>query len=100
MRHGKSFRLHPGGCLPTDVWTLPAGDSSARHYATFPERLVEPMIRACSDEGDLVLDPFAGSGTTCRVAARLGRRWIGIELNPEYAAMAAKALGADVEHCV
>lgn len=94
MRHGKTFALHPKGCLPTDVWSLPAGDSSSQHYATFPERLVEPMIRACSREGDLVLDPFAGSGTTCRIAARLGRRWIGVELNPEYAEMAGQSLGA------
>lgn len=92
MRHGRSFALHPNGCLPTDVWSLPAGDSSARHYATFPDRLVKLIILACSDAGDLVLDPFAGSGTTCRVAKETGRQFIGIELNPDYAEMAAKAV--------
>ena len=85
MRHGKSFKLNPKGCLPTDVWSLPAGDSSASHYAAFPERLIQPIVEACSERGDLVLDPFAGTGTTCRVALRLGRRTIGIELNPKYA---------------
>ena len=85
MRHGKTFKLNPKGCLPTDVWAMPAGDSSARHYATFPERLVTPIILACSNPGDLVLDRFAGSGTTCRIARQNGRCFIGIELNPEYA---------------
>jgi DNA modification methylase len=97
MRHGKTFKLNPKGCLPTDVWALPAGDSVARHYATFPDRLIRPIILACSNPGDLVLDPFAGSGTTCRIAQENGRRFIGIELNPEYAKMAAHAVGSTVE---
>ena len=97
MRHGKTFTLNPKGCLPTDVWSMPSGDSSALHYATFPERLVEAIICACSDAGDLVLDPFAGSGTTCQIAARLKRRSLGIELNPKYAKMATKAVGASLE---
>ncbi len=101
MRHGKTFKLNPNGCLPTDVlpdvWALPAGDSSVRHYATFPDRLVQMIILACSNSDDLVLDPFVGSGTTCRVAKKEGRRSIGIELNPEYAKMAASAVGATIE---
>jgi DNA modification methylase len=97
MRHGKKFTLNPKGCIPTDVWSLPSGDSSDRHYATYPERLVRPIILACTDPGDLVLDPFVGSGTTCRVSKAEGRRCIGIELNPEYARMAAKAIGVKVE---
>ena len=70
MRHGKTFKLNPRGCVPTDVWSLPAGDSSARHYATFPDRLVKPIMLACSDAGDLVLDPFAAAA---RRAASPGR---------------------------
>lgn len=97
MRHGKTFKLNPNGCLPTDVWELPAGDSSARHYATFPDRLIQPIILACSNAGDVVLDPFAGSGTTGRIAKKNGRRFIGIELSPQYAKMAAKAVGATVK---
>jgi site-specific DNA-methyltransferase (adenine-specific) len=92
MRHGNSFHLNAKGCLPTDVWSLPAGDSHAQHYATFPDRLVRPIILACSNKGDVVLDPFAGSGTTCRIAKETGRQFIGIELNPEYVQMAARAL--------
>jgi DNA modification methylase len=96
MRHGKRFRLNPMGCLPTDVWPLPAADSSVAHYATFPDRLVRPIILACTDEGDLVLDPFAGSGTTCRIAQQAGRQFIGIELSLVYAEMAARAVGLKV----
>ena len=98
MRQGRTFKLNPKGCLPVDVWSLPSGDSAVPHYATFPDRLVKPIILACSSEGDLVLDPFAGSGTTCRIAKETGRRFIGIELNPDYAAMAAEAVQTQVEH--
>ena len=92
MRDGQTFRLNPRGCLPTDVWSLPAANNSARHYATFPDALVRPLIAACSGPGDLVLDPFVGSGTVCAAAAALGRRWLGIELNAEYAALARELL--------
>ncbi len=92
MRHGKSFALNPKGCLPTDVWSLACANAAARHYAVFPESLVEQTIRACSAPGDLVLDPFAGSGTTCATAIRLGRQCVGIELNPSYAELASAAV--------
>jgi DNA modification methylase len=89
--YGKSFTLNPNGCLPIDVWSLPCANTAARHYAAFPESLVEQAIRACSNPGDLVLDPFVGSGTTCAVAVRLGRRCLGIDLNPEYVKLASRA---------
>lgn len=92
MRDGQTFKLNPRGCLPTDVWSLPASNTSDRHYAAFPEQLVRPIIEACSDAGDLVVDPFAGSGTTCRVAVSLGRRCLGIDLNPQYVALASASL--------
>jgi len=62
------------------------------HFATFPPCLVEPMIRAGSKPGDTILDPFSGSGTTGNVAERLGREYIGIELNPDYVAMSEKRI--------
>jgi site-specific DNA-methyltransferase (adenine-specific) len=94
MRDGQTFKLNPLGCLPTDVWSLPASNTSERHYATFPEQLVRPIIEACSEPEDLILDPFAGAGTTCRLAVALGRRCLGIDLNPQYVALALAAI-----HC-
>ncbi len=66
------------------VWTIPTESYSGAHFATFPRALVEPCVLAGSRGGDLVFDPFLGSGTTAQVAQTLGRRWIGCELNPEY----------------
>ena len=66
------------------VWTVATQAYAEAHFATFPEKLIEPMILAGSRIGDTVLDPFLGSGTTARVAQRLGRNWIGCELNPAY----------------
>ena len=92
MRGGRSFRLNPAGCIPTDVWALPAANTSSRHYAAFPDQLARRAIEACSNRGDLIVDPFAGTGTTCTAAVALGRRCLGIELNPGYAAMAELAI--------
>jgi DNA modification methylase len=74
----------------SDVWQLPSEPTTDAHYATFPAELAKLCILAGSRLGDLVLDPFLGSGTTGEVAARLGRRWIGIELSAEYAALARR----------
>lgn len=74
------------------VWTVTAKPFKGAHFATFPTELIEPMIRAGCPGGGLVLDPFFGAGTTGVVAKRLGRNYIGIELNPEYVAIAQKRL--------
>lgn len=71
------------------VWTVPTAPFTDAHFATFPPALIEPCILAGSRVGDLVLDPFMGSGTTAQVAQALGRRWIGCELNPDYVLMQA-----------
>jgi DNA modification methylase len=73
-----------------DVWQLPSEPTSEAHYATFPIELATLCILAGSRLGDLVLDPFLGSGTTGEVAERLGRRWIGIELSAEYITIARR----------
>lgn len=73
-----------------DVWSVSPSHVKEAHFATYPEELVEPCILAGTKEGDVVLDPFFGSGTTGRVAERLGRKWIGIELNDEYIEIAKK----------
>lgn len=71
-----------------DVWTISAVGMSEKkfgyHPTQKPEALLERIIRACSNEGDIVLDPFSGSGTTCFVAKKLNRKYIGIEKNKEY----------------
>ena len=70
------------------VWSVLASQYSGCHFATYPPKLIEPCILAGCPEGGTVLDPFAGSGTTGMVALRAGRRFIGIELNPQYVELA------------
>lgn len=72
------------------VWTIPTRPFPGSHFAVMPEALVEPCILAGCPEGGIVLDPFFGAGTVGLVAAKLGRRWIGIELNPDYCEIARK----------
>jgi DNA modification methylase len=74
------------------VWTVMTEPFPEAHFATFPESLVEPCILAGSVPGDLVLDPFAGSGTVGVVALRHGRRFLGIELSPAYCEMARRRI--------
>lgn len=75
------------------VWTVPTEPFKEAHFATFPTKLIEPCVLAGSGPGDCVLDPFFGSGTTGLVAAKFGRRFIGMELNPEYVTIAKQRLG-------
>jgi DNA modification methylase len=95
---GRSFHNHQSvdrethGNIPNElgvrnvrtVWQIPSSNYAAAHFATFPEALAERCIRAGSRAGDTVLDPFGGSGTTGRVAERLNRNAVLIELNPDY----------------
>lgn len=88
-----NYRLtHPSN-LWTDIsipfWSMP---ENTDHPTQKPEKLVAKLILASSKEGDLVFDPFVGSGTTCVVSKKLGRRFSGIELEPEYCAMTVKRL--------
>ena len=76
------------------VWDIPPRPFKEAHFATYPEALIAPMIKAGCPEGGIVLDPFIGSGTTAVVAKKLGRQYIGIELNPEYIALAQKRIAA------
>lgn len=113
-------RAHPTGRLPDDTWVLrpqdlPDGfradedtwyfsrvcgtfkERAGWHGCQMPEQLLGRIIRVSSNPGDLVLDPFAGSGTTLAAAKKLGRRWVGFELSPNYAAQAQARLDAAVE---
>ena len=66
------------------VWTVNTSSFKGAHFATYPIELIEPCILAGSRVGDIVLDPFFGSGTTGQAAQNLGRKWIGCELNQNY----------------
>ncbi len=74
------------------VWSVSTVGSKEAHFATFPEKLIEPCILAGCPVGGIVLDPFLGSGTTAVVSERLGRNCWGIELNPEYVEMTKRKL--------
>lgn len=77
------------------VWEVTLHGFPQAHFATYPEKLVEPCILAGSKPGDIVLDPFMGSGTTAVVAKRYCRQWIGIELNPAYQKIAEKRIAGE-----
>ncbi len=78
------------------VWEIGRQIFVGDHFATYPEKLVEPCIKAGSRPGDTVLDPFSGTGTTGVVAARFDRNYIGLELNPDYADMSNRRIAAAV----
>jgi DNA modification methylase len=82
---------------PTNVLHLPTETKNRQHSAVFPEALPEWFIKLFTKEGDWVLDPFMGSGTTVRVAQKLGRNAIGIEILPEYFALAQQQTSPVVE---
>ena len=82
----------PNGRNLRSVWDIHTQGCKEAHFATFPPALVEPCIALGSNAGDLVLDPFLGSGTTGAVALGLARRFVGVELNPEYVAIARRLL--------
>lgn len=77
------------------VWTVATQPFPGSHFAVMPPKLVEPCIKAGSRVGDLVLDPFCGAGTVGMVARRLQRRFVGIELNPEFVKMGADRIVDD-----
>lgn len=74
------------------MWRINTKPYKQAHFAVFPPELPRMCIKAGSKEGDLVLDPFMGSGTTAEVARDLGRDYLGIELNPKYLPLIDKRL--------
>ena len=94
-------RNNMAGANPGDVWQFShvhyCSAERVEHPTQKPEALMERIIRASSNPGDLVLDPFVGSGTTSRVAAHLERRSIGIDINPDYIALARRRIEQAVE---
>jgi len=76
------------------VWTVATRPYRGAHFATFPPALIEPCILAGSRPGDVVLDPFMGSGTTAAVAIQHGRQYLGCELNQDYGTLQAERIAA------
>lgn len=89
-RHTFNYKLgqHPN----YTIYHLCQGKERLRHPTQKPEAVVKWLVSYLSNENDVVLDPFVGSGTTCVVAKKLGRKWIGIDINPEYVEMSKKRI--------
>jgi site-specific DNA-methyltransferase (adenine-specific) len=87
--------FHPLGRNKRTVWSVPLGKNRDAHFAVFPEKLIEPCILAASPRGGLVLDPFVGTGTVPAVTKRLGRCYLGIDLNPKYVAIATERVNQE-----
>jgi site-specific DNA-methyltransferase (cytosine-N4-specific) len=80
--------LSPNGKNPGDMWEITTTHFKGAHFAVFPEQLcVRPILATCPP-GGIVVDPFAGSGTVSVVARRLGRKYLLIDVNPDYCALA------------
>ena len=94
--YGKPYKeTKPRG----NVWSYAVGteqDSNGKHPAIFPEALAKDHVASWSNPGDVVLDPFAGSGTTLKAAKEMNRHWLGIEINPAYVDICHKRLAQDV----
>lgn len=85
-------KLNPQGHNKRCVWDINTKGFRGAHFAVFPEKLITPMIKAGCPQGGVVIDPFAGAGTTGVVAKKNGRNFIGIELNPKYVDMAQRRI--------
>lgn len=94
--HSGNSLGHPKGRNKRTVWAVNTRPYKEAHYATFPPALITPMILAGSAEGDIVFDPFAGSGTTLAEAKRLGRHYCGIEANPHNLPLIEKRIRNEV----
>jgi DNA modification methylase len=95
--NGVDSRTAGDGCRNRrSVWTVATEPYPEAHFATFPPDLIKPCVLAGAPADGVVLDPFAGSGTTLYVAKELGRKAIGVELNPAYIALAANRLRQEV----
>ncbi len=102
-RNGRLY-FHPEGPAVPDVWEIPFLSTVSNERVGYPtqkpEALLERIIRASSNEGDLVADFFCGSGTTLAVAKRLDRRWVGCDINPDAVAIAERRLGSNEQRAL
>ena len=92
-RSSDAERVEDGKRNRRSVWTVATRPYNGAHFAAFPPALIEPCILAGSRPGDIVLDPFMGSGTTAAVAIQHGRQYLGCELKPEYGPLQQERIG-------
>ena len=102
LSKGEKYKYNPDAFRgPNDrnmrtVWDIHTQAYKDAHFATFPTTLVEPCLELGTDSGDLLLDPFFGSGTSGIVALQMRRRFVGIELNPQYVGIARHRLNGAI----
>jgi DNA modification methylase len=96
-KQGKIHQLHPDGARPTTVISVPVGGepNPDGHPARMPIPLARELVAMCCPPGGLVLDPFSGNATTGVAANRIGRRYLGIEIDPVYAEQSRRRLADD-----
>ena len=92
----RDMRPNPEGRNKRAVWTINPKPFKEAHFATYPEELIETPVKAGCPLGGIILDPFMGSGTTGLVAKKLNRKYLGIELNPEYIKIAENRLRQEI----
>jgi len=97
-RPGHTDELIKKGANKRTVWRVSVKPYKEAHFACFPPKLIEPCILAGSAKGDLVLDPFNGSGVTCMVADKLGRQFTGIDISQKYCDMAQRRIDISRKH--
>jgi len=99
---GKKASLHPFGPLVSDVWTdihrIRHNKYRDKHPCQLPIHLLERIILMSTDEGDIILDPFVGTGTTAIAAKRLGRKFIGIDIDEKYVNIAQDKLSRELSN--
>jgi site-specific DNA-methyltransferase (adenine-specific) len=89
---GEQDTTYEGGRNHRSVWTITTKPFKEAHFATFPPEIPRICIKAGSKTGDTILDPFSGAGTVGYVCEKLNRKFIGIELNPQYVKMAEERI--------
>jgi site-specific DNA-methyltransferase (adenine-specific) len=94
QHHGAAIKTAPYKTM-RDVWFVPTEACEDNHHAMYPQRLIIPCVLCGCPENGIVLDPFMGSGTTAVVAVKHFRKYLGIEINPEYVTIAERRIAKE-----
>jgi DNA modification methylase len=91
-KQAKGFKWNKDAAKYLSVWRIPPNRNIYEHNATFPEEIVSRCVTAFTDVGDVVLDPYNGTGTATKVASEMGRHYIGIDTSEKYNKIAEKRI--------